>query len=170
MENASKALIIAGAVLISILIIGLAVFLYNQAAGTVNRANLNSQEAQAHNQQFEAYFGDKVSASDVKQLMSLVRTNNITSATASETKTIYVRFGASLETAKYEDPASVSTSVKPGKTYNVGVTDSKTTKASEDETENTEGTSPKYDGSYYKSGYIRIITITENQNKSNSSD
>ena len=62
MENASKALIIAGAILISILIIGLGVFIYNQAANTVGKANLGSQEAQAQNQQFEAYFGDKKSA------------------------------------------------------------------------------------------------------------
>ena len=43
MENASKALIIAGAILISILIIGLGVFIYQQAQSTVSKANLNSQ-------------------------------------------------------------------------------------------------------------------------------
>ena len=39
MENASKALIIAGAILISILIIGLGVFIYQQAQSTVSKAN-----------------------------------------------------------------------------------------------------------------------------------
>ena len=78
MENASKALIIAGAILISILIIGLCVFIYQQAQSTVSKANLNSQEAQAQNQQFDNYFGDKVSAQEVKQLCTTVRSNNIT--------------------------------------------------------------------------------------------
>lgn len=156
MENASKALIIAGSVLISILIIGLAVFLYNQASNTVSKANLNSQEAQAQNRQFEDYFGSNVSASDVKALMSLVRTNNITGQTGDETKKIYIKFGT-----KYEDPATVASSVKAGKTYNVGVDDSKTVKTG-DETAETSDDEPTVKASYYKSGYIRTITITEN--------
>ena len=92
MENASKALIIAGAILISILIIGLGVFIYQQAQSTVSKANLNSQEAQAQNQQFENYFGNKVSAQEVKQLCTTVRSNNITGETAGETKKVWLVF------------------------------------------------------------------------------
>ena len=36
MENASKALIIAGAILLAILIISLGIMIYNQASGVVN--------------------------------------------------------------------------------------------------------------------------------------
>ena len=114
MENASKALIIAGAILISILIIGLGVFIYNQAANTVGKANLGSQEAQAQNQQFESYFGAKKSAADVKALMSLIRSNNITSETGDETKKIYV-YGVATT------PSNIAKNVKAGKTYNVDV-------------------------------------------------
>ena len=90
MENASKALIIAGAILISILIIGLGVFIYQQAQSTVSKANLNSQEAQAQNQQFDNYFGDKVSAQEVKQLCTTVRSNNITGETGNDTKKVWL--------------------------------------------------------------------------------
>jgi hypothetical protein len=90
MENASKTLIIAGAILISILIISLGVLVYNQAQGTVSRANLNSQEAQTQNGQFESYFGTDVTANDVRQLLSLVRTNNLTATRSGESKVIGV--------------------------------------------------------------------------------
>lgn len=38
MENASKALIIAGAILISILLISLGIIMYNSATGTTDKA------------------------------------------------------------------------------------------------------------------------------------
>ena len=41
MENASKALIIAGAILISIMIIGLGVAIFSKAKSNVNSQNLN---------------------------------------------------------------------------------------------------------------------------------
>ena len=90
MENASKALIIAGAILISILIISLGVLVYNNASSTVNRANLNSQEAKAHNSSFEGYFGTDVTATEAKNLLSEVRTNNLTSSRNEESAVIGV--------------------------------------------------------------------------------
>ena len=38
MENASKALIIAGAILISILLIAISMYIYNSAQGTIQNA------------------------------------------------------------------------------------------------------------------------------------
>jgi hypothetical protein len=90
MENASKALIIAGAILISILIISLGVLVYNNASSTVSRANLNSQEAKAHNSSFEGYFGTDVTATEAKNLLSEVRTNNLTSSRNEESAVIGV--------------------------------------------------------------------------------
>lgn len=76
MENASKALIIAGAILISILIIGLGVFIYNKAKGAMDDSiGLDEQKISSVNQKFEAYEGT-VSGSDVRALIDLVRTNN----------------------------------------------------------------------------------------------
>ena len=158
MENASKALIIAGAILISILIIGLGVFIYNQAANTVGKANLGSQEAQAQNQQFEAYFGEKKSAADVKALMSLIRSNNLTDDTDGE-KYIYV-YGIG------KTPSEIAKAVKAGKTYNVKVDNDD---ASDDNLKAAAGSStggqnaPSIGAStpaYYKSGYIKVIHVT----------
>ena len=50
MENASKALIIAGAILLAILIIGLGMFIYNQAADTLDGAQLDGQKVDSYNQ------------------------------------------------------------------------------------------------------------------------
>lgn len=57
MENASKALIIAGAILLSILLISLGIMVYNNAKGTVNNANLDAETAQAFNTKFTQYGG-----------------------------------------------------------------------------------------------------------------
>ncbi|MBR3325039.1 MAG: hypothetical protein IKG14_03225 [Clostridia bacterium] len=159
MENASKALVIAGAILISILIIGLGVFIYNGAASTVSQANLNSQEAQAQNQQFEAYFGDKKSAAEVKQLCSLVRSNNITSDTGSESKQIAIYYSGSKNNNTYGKlvPSTVSGYVVSGRTYHVGVAND-----SAEDSNPTEDNPTNPDWAYYKSGFIRVISIMEN--------
>ena len=149
MENASKALIIAGAILISILIIGLGVFIFNQASETAGKVNLGSHEAQAQNKQFESYFGAKKASSDVKALMSLIRSNNITGETGDETKTIYV-YGVATT------PSAIAKAVKPGKTYNVDVQNDN---ASDDEVPEAIGDAT---AAYYKSGYIKVIKVTEN--------
>ena len=57
MENASKALIIAGAILLSILLISLGIMVYNNAKGTVSDANLDAESVQAFNTKFTQYGG-----------------------------------------------------------------------------------------------------------------
>lgn len=93
MENASKALIIAGAILLSILIIALGVFVFNQAKGAMSNTGLDDQKAAAFNQKFEAYEGKKVSGSQVKALIDIVRTNNNTkdSANADNTPVVTIK-------------------------------------------------------------------------------
>ncbi|MEI3356131.1 MAG: hypothetical protein V8R81_03530 [Clostridia bacterium] len=63
MENASKALIIAGAILLAILIISLGIMIYNQASGVVNNNSMTEVEVTTFNQKFEQYLGDKVKRS-----------------------------------------------------------------------------------------------------------
>lgn len=75
MENASKALIIAGAILLSILLIGLGMGVYNSATSSTRSANLDPQELQAHNSQFLAYEG-KQKGANVRALMNLINANN----------------------------------------------------------------------------------------------
>ena len=64
MENASKALIIAGAILLSILLISLGIMVYNNAKGTVNDANLDTESIQTFNGKFTQYCGNNKSAND----------------------------------------------------------------------------------------------------------
>lgn len=75
MENASKALIIAGAILLSILIIGLGMAVYNNASSSTTSTNLDAQELQAHNSQFLSYQG-RQKGSNVRALLTLIRNNN----------------------------------------------------------------------------------------------
>lgn len=75
MENASKALIIAGAILLSILIIGLGMTIYNSASSSMGNANLDAQEVQAHNSQFLSYEG-KQKGPQVRALVNAIRANN----------------------------------------------------------------------------------------------
>lgn len=81
MENASKALIIAGAILLSILIISLGIMVYNNAKNTVGSANLSKQEIQTFNSQFENYEGSNKTASEIRTMYQAVIASN-----ASETK------------------------------------------------------------------------------------
>ena len=75
MENASKALIIAGAILLSILIIGLGMFVYQQAAGAMDGIGMESEKAQAYNQKFLNYEGTQ-SGTKVKSLLNELRNHN----------------------------------------------------------------------------------------------
>ena len=62
MENASKALIIAGAILISILLIGVGVMVMNGAQGGIDEAiqSMSAQEKDMFNTKFTQYEGTKI--------------------------------------------------------------------------------------------------------------
>ena len=77
MENASKALLIAGAILIAILLIAIGMMVFNSASGVIDTASssMTDQEKSIHNKKFTVYQGQK-SGSVVKQLLSEVKTNN----------------------------------------------------------------------------------------------
>lgn len=173
MENASKALIIAGAIIISILVIGLGVFIFTGASENADvSSSMNSQKAQAHNGTFTNFFGQKVSASKVKELMKQVATNNITSDTADEKGYIFVYFAAGSDTADatgngaITSTQAVTSQVKNGYTYRVNVTndtvsdkDNVTTDASGTKTHDPDNNA----AGYYPSGYIRSIRILGNK-------
>ena len=93
MENASKALLIAGAILIVILLIGVGMMIYSGAQGTIGQATsqMSAQEIQAFNSQFEQYEGTNVNATNVKALISAVETNNQTNDTQVELTGITTR-------------------------------------------------------------------------------
>lgn len=73
MENASKALIIAGAILISILIISLGVLIFNKMGHSAKQAaNKDEQEIANFNSKITPYVGDNISGSQVNALIQLV--------------------------------------------------------------------------------------------------
>ena len=90
MENASKALIIAGAILLSILIISLGIMVYNNAKNTVGSANLNKQELQTFNAEWESYIGKKRTASEVRTMCQAVIANNASVAQLATNRYIVV--------------------------------------------------------------------------------
>ena len=85
MENASKALIIAGAILLAILIIGLGVFIYNQASNTVSETGMDQVAVRQFNAQFEPYIKNNVSGVTAMALYDTVSTHN---ATAEDNKKV----------------------------------------------------------------------------------
>ena len=79
MENASKALIIAGAILISILLITIGIVLINSGRNvtTQGTAQMASQTIQAFNSKFTQYEGT-IEGSHVRDLLATARSNNAT--------------------------------------------------------------------------------------------
>lgn len=77
MENATKALMIAGAVLLAIMIIGVGMLIFNNAQGTIGGAatKMKQQEIDLFNNQFTSYEGTQ-SGSNVKSLISTVMSSN----------------------------------------------------------------------------------------------
>ena len=142
MENASKALIIAGAILLAILIISLGIMIYNQASGVVNNNSMTEVEVTTFNQKFEQYLGDKVRGANVKSLINAVNTNNMSTDDTSKQVTLIggkdVTIQGGAATGDYK------ATIETGSTYKVEV------KGSNDKNGMTKG------------GLISSITITKN--------
>jgi len=85
MENASKALLIAGAVLIIILIIGVGMAIFGAGQGNVDSAiaQMSAQEKQIYNSQFDQYAGT-ITPTKLKNLSSAVVANNGSSDSKTE--------------------------------------------------------------------------------------
>ena len=78
MENASKALIIAGAILLAILIISLGIMIYQQAAGVVNSDSMSEVDISSFNTRFTQYQGENIRGAQVNALLEQIRQNNVT--------------------------------------------------------------------------------------------
>ena len=89
MENASKALIIAGAILLAILLISLGIYIFSQAQNVVNDSGFSKAEIQTFNNQFLKYEGVQTGAS-VKSLIQEVNTSNTTDANAENGRQITI--------------------------------------------------------------------------------
>ena len=116
MENASKALIIAGAILLSILIIGLGMQVFNNAKEALTGTNLDAERVQAINSKYDSYIGTNIKGTRVKTLCNTVRDNNLT---ADETESFTVTING-YSTA--EEINLFRASIAGGKVYTVTAT------------------------------------------------
>ncbi len=119
MENATKALMIAGAVLLAIMIIGVGMMIFNNAQGTIGGAasKMKQQEIDLFNNQFTNYEGSQ-SGSNVKALIGAVITNNSV-ATEEGNEDKIVSFNGATDSSGL---AAERTKIVSGKKYTVTIT------------------------------------------------
>lgn len=122
MENASKALIIAGAILLSILIISLGIMVYNNSKNTVGSANLNKQEIETFNSQWESYEGTSKTASEVKTMIQAVRASNAAESKSGTNRWITItNSGTASTSVATSAPTIASTAVANSSTYTISL-------------------------------------------------
>ena len=85
MENASKALIIAGAILLSILLISLGIVIFTQARDVVNGSGMTQSQLQQFNAKFLQYEGTR-KGSEIRSMVQEVMINNNSSEASDETR------------------------------------------------------------------------------------
>ena len=76
MENASKALIIAGAILLAILLISLGIIIFSQAQDTVNNSGMTQAEVQTFNGQLVKYEGEQKGTVVKTMIQEVLAINN----------------------------------------------------------------------------------------------
>ena len=128
MENASKALIIAGAILLSIAIIGVGMMVFNGVKDTITKgANMSEEEIDAYNGIYEAYEGTR-SGSQAKALCDKVRNHNNSVTDGSELIAISDKAGdvsvvapaGDTEKTQYvTDCSTVKSKLYSGKQYDI---------------------------------------------------
>ena len=117
MENATKALLIAAAVLVAILIISLGLVVYNMAADTIGSVNLSQQEIQQHNDKFTRYEGEAQRGNQVNALLTEVMNHNAAQTDSGRMVAVYVDNNVRIDTSTTvtKSPQKVDT----GHTYKV---------------------------------------------------
>lgn len=131
MENASKALIIAGAILLSILLISLGIMIFNQAQDATKNSGMSQAQVSTFNNKFSKYEGKKIKGSEVRGLIQEIIASNgdENNQNATPARTISVA-GAITDTNN-------TTKIKASKSYEISLT------------------------KYNNEGYVTEITITE---------
>ena len=102
MENASKALIIAGAILLSILLISLGIMIFTQAQDVVNGSGMNEAQVTAFNSKFTKYEGVQKGAM-VRALVQEVQAVNSEAGVNNDFKKVKIKV---LSADMTEDPTS----------------------------------------------------------------
>ena len=153
MENASKALIIAGAILLSILLISLGIMVYNNSRKTIDDANLDSEQVQAFNTKISQYCGTRKSASDMNGLVTAITAANGSMNRTGVTDKHYVNIALSGDsTNRYHTGTNVTVTPPSSSGSNATITGTYPTFSN--------GTT--FDASYTTdaNGWINLVTIT----------
>ena len=118
MENATKALLIAAAILIAIVVITLVVFVLGKGSTLVkDNSDMSDVEISTYNSKFEAYFGTNVRGAQVNQLISAINQHNKANGD-DESKQILVTGDFSGD-----GKTPISDKAETGKAYKVDVDD-----------------------------------------------
>ena len=128
MENASKALIIAGSILLSIAIITVGMFVFRSVSDLITgSSNLTPQQIDTYNREFLAYSGNQRGA-QVKSLCTLINNHNMGADDSSELIAVVEGEATNPYPAPTEENAAgtttaeittISNSVLSGRTYTV---------------------------------------------------
>lgn len=118
MENATKALLIAAAVLVAILIISFGLVIYNKSTTATDSADLTATQIQAQNEKFARYEGENQRGSVVNALLQTALTYN-TTATSDGAKVKVAMDGTNGAVLLATDEKSINSKVDTSKLYNI---------------------------------------------------
>ena len=96
MENATKALLIAAAILVAIIIISLGLAVVRQGQEAISSADMSEAEMESFNSKFRTYEGNNVSTADVNALLSTVLSHNQNEAKKGTNRFVTVEGSATL--------------------------------------------------------------------------
>lgn len=119
MENASKALIIAGAILLSILIISLGIMIFNQASGVVDSNSMDEVAIKSFNEKFTQYEGTNIRGAQVNSLINTIVQNNISNSN-DKSKQVSIEFENIGSTSEYWSQPMGGTIINPTSTSTIG--------------------------------------------------
>lgn len=126
MENASKALIMAGSILIALIIISLGVMIFKNYSNSVkNNTSLDKQTIAAFNRRIDPYIGDNKSASQVNTLRDIaISINNNAKVEGGSMQYVNMTINGSVVTSYDSSDNKVKVTInnvkaETGKFYNV---------------------------------------------------
>ena len=157
MENASKALIIAGSIIVSLVIVSLGILIYRKTQTATDVSGVIQSQVEGYNEQYENLFGTYVGAANVKALLQKIKTNNtLYSSSGSDASSMKIWVIFLAENFEGRDTTNgngtmtpIINKIKQSKHYSVNVNN-----------ESTSDNEDQGDGKgYHRNGYIKTIVI-----------
>lgn len=117
MENASKALLIAGAILIAIVLITFGVIILGQGSEIINNSSMSDTEMATFNAKFTSFEGKNVRGSKVNSLLQTVLQHNLSQE--DNRKQVKVTAGNTDSPSLAVDAKNITKKADTGATYEV---------------------------------------------------